>query len=270
MKGLGLSLAKPNYISATTAAGDYWVGDGVNDYISGIGENPFMWTDLANQDLSISFWVRIDSTTKKNQQFFSLSDSTSSTNNCIIVNYSSSVNRIIYRQRWAGNNHDIQIPLHNNSSTTGITDSATGWTASSRGNTNSDGFVNITVTHDASAGTSGMKVYWNGTEISDSAVTNSYTGTKTNWYPSQLGLGDHIGNTNPSAGALGGALDEVKIYGDVLTSSEVTTIYNSGTPASANTTHSADLITEWSLRGVVTDSNNNFVSTNNGGTYESY
>lgn len=271
MKGLGLSLTKQNFVDEGAPQEAYWVGDGVNDYISGTASSPYIWSDVGTQDLSFSMWVRIDSSTKKNQQLLSISDSDSNNQNIIAIYYQANVNRLVFRQKFYAATHDKQIPLHSNSSTTGISNSTTGWTSGQRGNTNDDGFVNITITHDASDKTlSGINFYWNGTLINGGSSGSLHTGNRPNWNPKSLGLGENITSTNPSAGVLGGALDEVKIYGDVLTQSEVTTIYNSGVPATAATTHSASLITEWSLRGVVTDLNSEFTSTNNGGTYGSY
>lgn len=269
MNGLGLSLTKDDFVSDGSGNDEYWVGDGVNDYISGTAASPYIWSDLEAQDLSFSMWVRIDSTTKRNQQLLTLSDSDSNGQNIISIYYQGSVNRLIYRQKWFTLKHDKQVPLHSNSTTTGVP--TTGWTSSERGNTNNDGFVNITITHDASNATlSGMKIYWNGTEINSSSSGSLHTGNKPNWNAKSLGIGENITLTNPSSGVLGGAIDEVKIYGAVLSQSEVTAIYNNGVPANASATHDSDLITEWSLEGVVTDLNGEFTSTNNGGTYGGY
>lgn len=271
MNGLGLSVTKENFVGDGSGSEEYWVGDGVNDYISGTAASPYIWSDLETQDLSFSMWVRIDSTTRKNQQLLTLSDSDSNGQNIISIYYQGSVNRLIYRQKWFTVKHDKQVPLHSNTATTGISSVSTGWTSSQRGNTNDDGFVNITITHDASnTNLAGIKIYWNGTEINSGSGGSQHTGNKPNWNAKSLGIGENITLTNPSAGVLGGAIDEVKIYGAVLSQSEVTTIYNSGIPASASATHNSDLITEWSLRGVVTDLNGEFTSTNNGGTYGGY
>lgn len=269
MQGLGLSLAKPSAILAPSVSDpNWWTGDGVNDYISGTGSPEYVWTDLNTQDISWSFWVRIDSTTKKNQNLFSLSASTSSTNNAINITYNSEFNRLIYRQRWAGTNVDRQFPLHNNGAATGVTNIGTGWCSTQRGLVNSDGFTNITITHDASSAATGIKCYWNGVAMSTFDVTNNPSITKTNWNPVYLGIGDYIAVSNPTAGALGGAINEIKMYGKVLTQAEVTSVYNSGVAANASGVGvTSGLITEWSLNSSTTDSGGYYTSTNNGGTF---
>ena len=267
MQGLGLSLAKSSIVSGVTSDPKWWEGDGVNDYISGDAVTPYIWTDVRNQDLSLSFWVRIDSTTKKNQMFFSLSASDSSNDNSLLCAYDSAFNRIYFRQRFGGSNHHRTFALHDNSSATGITSSSTGWRASNRGRTNDDGFTNITVTYDASSGASGIKIFWNNEQLTTVANTTNL-GTQPNWNPLYLGIGDYISATNPTANALGGAINEIKLYNRALSSSEVSDIYNGGGATSAsNTGVTSGLITEWRLNDDATDSNGKYTSTNNGGTF---
>lgn len=267
MNGLGLSAAKGQYPYGVSSDQKWWVGDGVNDYISGVANTPYIWSDIGTQDLSLSFWIRIDSTTKKSQFIFSISASNSSTDNHIFVFYSHSTNRLIYRVRFGGDFYQRQFPLHDNSVETGISSSSTGWTSSQRGNVNDDGFCNITFTHDASGNAGGIVAYWNGESL-DSKVTNDNTVTKTNWNPAHLGIGDSIGHANPSNGVLGGAINEIKLYSSYLTASEISDIYNNGVVANASTVEVTDnLITEWRLNDDVIDLNGKFDSTNNGGTF---
>ena len=267
MQGLGLSLAKSSIVSKVPSDPQWWEGDGVNDYISGDAVTPYIWTDARNQDLSLSFWVRIDSTTKKNQVFFSLSASDSSTDDALLCGYDSAFNRIYFRERFGGSNLHRTFALHDNASATGITSSSAGWKASNRGRTNDDGFTNITVTYDASSGASGIKIFWNNEQLTTVANTTN-TGTQPNWIPLRLGIGDYIAGDNPTANALGGAINEIKLYDRVLTSSEVSDIYNGGGASSASAAGvTSGLITEWRLNGDATDSNGKYTSNNNGGTF---
>ena len=272
MNGLGLSTARQAYVDTTVYPIDqnWWVGDGVNDYIDGTDSSPFIWTDVATQDLSISFWIRIDSTTKKNQQIFCLSASENNTDNNWTIFYTQSSNRIYFRQRFDGVNHERYYALHDdsNDTITGITSGLTGWRASQRGNVNSDGFANITFTYDASSGNTGIKAYWNATELNASGGNNIAEASRANFDPEFLGIGENVGNDSPSAGVLGGAINEIKLYSSVLSSSDVTSIYNSGRPLNASGVGvTSNLITEWELDTDVTDSSGIYTSTNNGGTF---
>jgi hypothetical protein len=271
MQGLGLSIAKQAYVDAVYPVDqNWWVGDGVNDYINGTDSTPFIWTDVATQDLSISFWIRIDSTSKKNQQIFCLSASESNTNNNWTIFYTANSNRIYFRQRFGGSNHERYYALHDdsNDTITGITSPTNGWIASQRGNVNDDGFVNITFTYDASSGSNGIKAYWNATELNVSGGYNIAEASRTNFNPEFLGIGENVGNASPSAGVLGGAINEIKLYSSVLSSSDVTSIYNSGRPLNASDVGvTSNLITEWELDTDVTDSSGIYTTTNNGGTF---
>ena len=200
MQGLGLSTAKQAYVDAVYPVDqNWWVGDGVNDYINGTDSTPFIWTDVATQDLSISFWIRIDSTSKKNQQIFCLSASESNTNNNWTIFYTANSNRIYFRQRFSGSNHERYYALHDdsNDTITGITSPTNGWIASQRGNVNDDGFANITFTYDASSGSNGIKAYWNATELNVSGGYNIAEASRTNFNPEFLGIGENVGNNSP-------------------------------------------------------------------------
>lgn len=267
MNGLGLSVAKGDYPYGVSPDQNWWVGDGVNDYITGNANTPYMWSDLTTQDLSLSLWVRIDSTSKKNQTFFSLSDSQNSIYNMLIFTYDSNLNTLTFRVRFQGSNTHRTFGLHDNSSATGITSSSTGWTASTRGNSNSDGFTNLTVTFDASSGGSGIKIYWDNQELTTEASVATVS-SKSNWNPDYLAIGEIVNTPQPSGYVLGGAINEVKIYDKILSSSEISDIYNNGNTLGAEDSGvTSGLITEWGLNNSVTDSENKYNSTNNGGTF---
>lgn len=270
MIGLGLGLAKQDFLGG--ASFDFATFNGIEEEIAGTGSSPYIWTDSTTQDLSFSFWVRIDSTTKENQEFISLGDSTY--DNLILIKYETSNNTLSYIMKWGGvATHSAKIQLHEaiNASTTGVSSSATGWTNSHR-NANSDGFVNVTITFDASSDMAGVKFYWNGTEITRGIITSTSGVTKADWDAEVVGLANDV-SASTNDDILKGALDEVKFYSSVLSSSDVSSIYNSGTPVNASDAGvTTNLITEWTLDGTVNDSSGKFDTSNSIGsvTFDSY
>jgi hypothetical protein len=185
------------------------------------------------------------------------------------------LNRIRFRYRHGGSFHQTQIPLHANNSITGTGSGSTNyWTASNRGNTNSEGFVHIAFTYDASNRTasSGMKVYWNGSVLGGS-VSNSNVANPTHWDAKSLAIGDIISSSGSNANVFKGGIDNVSMHDKVLTSTEIGLLYNSGTPMTcADAGVTSNLLGEYLLEG---NANNNSgawpnLSNNNGGTFPTY
>ena len=83
-------------------------------------------------------------------------------------------------------------------------------------------------------------------------------------------IGENLQATN-SAGNCTLDYDEIKIYNKVLSSSEVTTLYNSGTIADSSQTVSSGLITEWTFdNNNANDSNSKYTNTIVNGTITAY
>lgn len=230
----------------------YYQNDGTSDYIDCTTSTaPFNIN--TTQDLSFSLWVR-QTGSKQNQVLFNFGNTNANGNNRIFLSYSANLNRMVFRYRSNSVNFDRQWALHggSNGTTTGVTSSSTGWTSSSRGNVNSDGFCLMTVTYDASESnaSNAMKFYWNATELTIQAVANS--GTRTAMAATKGRIGENIHLTN-SAGNATLDYDEIKIFNKVLSSSEVTSLYNSGSIADSTQTVSSGLITEWTFDGGTVD-----------------
>jgi len=224
----------------------YYSNDGSNDYITGgkVGSTPF---DInTTQDMSFSFWVRIKSSSKNNETLWNFGSTQANGNNRIFMQYIANSNRLLCRIRTNSVNFDRQFGLHDNSSATGITSSSTGWTTGQRGNVNSDNFCMLTLTYDASQtnAANAFKLYWNASELTTQAVANS--GTRTATRADFFRFCENI-HTTSSAGNANVDIDEFKVYTDVLSSSEISTLYNSGTIADSSQTHSSSLLTEWTF-----------------------
>jgi hypothetical protein len=185
-----------------------------------------------------------------------------------MLTYSQSLNRLIARIRTNSTNFDRQWPLHDNSAT-GINSSAK-WKSSARGNVNSDGFCMITITYDASLtnAANAFKLYWNATECTSQSNANNGTRTAINATKGKIGENIHLTN---SAGNATLDYDEIKIYNKVLSSSEVTTLYNSGVIADSSQTVTSGLITEWTFdNNNANDSNSKYTNTITNGTITAY
>lgn len=182
----------------------------------------------SSETMSFSLWFRIDRSSKDNLLFFDLyPQGTSSNANRFFLNYSANLNRFVARYRSNSKNFDRQWALHGtNGTVTGVTNSSTGWTTGQRGNVNSDNFTHLAVTYDGSqsTATAAFKMYWNGSELTSQAVANN--GTRSNFNFTEITWGnDYNSGTGDNSG-----YDEMRIYDKVLSSSEVSTIYNSGSP----------------------------------------
>lgn len=246
----------------------YYQNDGTGDYIDCTTSTaPFNIN--TTQDLSFSLWVR-NTGSKQNQLLFNFGNTNANGNNRIFVTYSANLNRLIFRYRSNSTNFDRQWALHDNSSATGISSSANGWSSTSRGNVNSDNFCLLTFTYDASQSTSGsaMNMYWNASQLTTQSAANN--GTRTAMSATKGRIGENIHLTN-SAGNATLDYDEIKIFNKVLSSSEVTSLYNSGTIADSTQTVSSGLITEWTFDdNTVDDSNSEYTCTKVNGVISSY
>jgi len=249
----------------------YYTNDGVNDYIKGTWSGQ---TSLHNNDWSISFWLRQNQSSKVSQQFVDWnSDSTlnsGSTTNRVMFNYNGSLNRIMLRIRTNSSNFDRQWALHDNSSVTGITSSATGWTSGQRGNVNSDGFCHLVITYDSSqsTGTNALKAYWNGSELTTQAASNNGSRNSATFASLSLCAAQHSisgGNANID-------IDEWAFYNDVLTSSEASTLYNSGTIASPHTLHTNNLseVVQFAASNSINTYASNYSGSITGGSTNAY
>jgi hypothetical protein len=246
----------------------YYENDGTGDYISGsTGSAPF--TINSTQDLSISMWVRPQNTADQNHLMINFSNTTSNGNNRLFISYTANVNRIITRVRTNSSNFDRQFALHDNSTQTGLT-TTTAWSANNRGNANSDGWINLTVTYDASQSSAeaAFKLYWNGSECTSTAASSN--GSRGSIAATNYKIGENIHSTNSGGNAFMD-FDEIKVYDRIISSEAITNIYNSGVIADSSQTSSTNLVTEWTFEGSdAADSNSRYTSSITGGTIQNH
>ena len=178
-------------------------------------------------------WFRVNSTTKKNQVFFSCGNVGNRRALMVRAIYIASLNRISVE--WY-DNYGIrrmrrQYPLHGggNQSITGVTNSGTGWIRTQRGNTDPDGFVHICVTVDISSRSyTGIELYWNGNPLLYS-VNNQSSSVSTSISNALLVIANESGNSIGSSSNFEGGIDNFLWLGTTKYNiSEVQTIYNAG------------------------------------------
>lgn len=261
------------YSNITYSNDYYYINDGTDDYIQGLWEGQ---TSLANNDWSISFWVKQDAPTAANQQLWDFNANgtinSGNTTNRLFLQYNASLNRFLVRLRTNSTNFDRQWALHDNNSVTGTGPlSSNTWTSSNPGNTNAIGWTMITVTYDASqtTATAALKIYWNGAELTSQAAATS--GTRTNNTMGYLCL--CASQHNVGSGNSNIFMDEWAFYNDLLTSTEVSALYNSGTivsPHTINTTNLQEVVQFTSVTTSINTYLGNYSGTISGGTVEQY
>ena len=141
------------------------------------------------------------------------------------------MNRFIARYRSNSVNFDRQWALHDNNSATGTgASSANKWTGGNRGITNSDGFVHLILSYDASqaSATNAFQLYWNTTELTTQVVANS--GTRVNMTLDELTFN---GNDNNTGGSRIADYMYMHMWDQVTLNPNLSNMYNSGTPISA-------------------------------------
>ena len=240
--GFAIPDAISEFYGYSSYSNDYFYrNDGVNDYVSGT------WSILTNLSTgggwTIRFWVRQNQTTASSDQLWDFNANTTinsgNTANRVFLQYNSSLNRFIARIRSNSVNFDKQVALHDNLTATGV--SSSGWTTSNRGNVNGDGFCMVTVTYDSSESTAAnaIKIYWNASELTSSAATAS--GTRTAMTAARLTLGASAHNITGGNSQVD--IDEWAFYSGVLTSTQVSALYNSGVIVDAKNINSTNLET---------------------------
>ena len=217
-----LNIEESYWYGANTA---YYANDGVNDYIGGAWSRSY---NLKDNDWSVVCWLKTDQSTKANAIFWSFAASTPGSADRVYLQYNSAFNRLVANLRTNSQNFIRAFALHDNSAATGITNSGTGWVTSQRGNANSEGWTMITVTYDASqtTPTAAFKIYWNASELTVQAAASNQGITA--FTPGTMTLMD-LSDSLPTSNNAEFSIDEWKYFETILSSTNVSTLYNSGT-----------------------------------------
>ena len=213
---------------------------------------------------SIGFWIRVgwNNSLNTNIHFFAMNDGSSTARNQQIrIFYNESNNRLEFRIGHDSSNRSLQFwALHSNLSANGLAGSAASqyWSSAStanRGNVNGDNFTHLMITKGTGTtlAASNVAAYWNGNKFSTAfyASGNNFGTVSMDASSARritLGSAAHhyekSGNNNETV------YNDLTIYNKQLSDSEVTALYNGGTPIDATTLSSAG-----NLRGYYTFEN---------------
>ena len=193
--------------------------------------------------IAFAGWFSVGSTSKKTQILFSSARYDVQTRSMLRAFYSGSLNRLIIQIYDTGGTRRMrrEYPLHNtpNVEITGIRSSGTGWERDQRGNTDGNGFTHLAFIWDMSTTSyTGLKVLWNGQELTYSVNNQSTTTTYTDqpgwknrlykFYPCHSINNSSYGATNNYEGGV----DNIWLYGGEASMAIVQTtmveLYNRG------------------------------------------
>ena len=263
------SIAKINSVAAAFAAAftdtkaaskSITVGSGNAITVASTTHFNFTQSDA----FSIGFWIRVgwNNSLNTNIHFFAMNDGSSTARNQQIrIFYNESNNRLEFRIGSDSSNRSLQFwALHSNLTQTGLAGSATSqyWssaTTANRGNVNGDNFTHLMITKGTGTtlAASNIEAYWNGNKFGSAfyASGNNF-GTVSMDASSarRITLGSNANNLEKCGNNNATVYNDLTIYNKQLSDSEVTDLYNSGTPIDATTLSSAG-----NLRGYYTFEN---------------
>lgn len=216
---LALSAGRPttaNGIPPSGGGGGGWSGnsyalslDGIDDYVEVADSDDFSFGDgSSNSAFSYSFWVKVESTST----FQHLISKGSSSNSEYLIQYSPggygfSANCIFFAL-YAGSTSGAIVTSPANSI------SANTW-------------YHVVCTADGTGNRSGMKIYIDG--VSQTLTTSGLSSLTMINSTDPLRFGARSRSTVPDS-FLQGKMDEIALFNSELSSSDVTSIYNSGSP----------------------------------------
>ena len=213
---------------------------------------------------SIGFWIRVgwNNSLNTNIHFFAMNDGSSTARNQQIrIFYNESNNRLEFRIGSDNSNRSLQFwALHSNLSANGLAGSAASqyWssaTTANRGNVNGDNFTHLMITKGTGTtlAASNVAAYWNGNEMTSAfyaAGNNFGTVSMDASSARRITLGSAAHHYEKSGNNNETVYNDLTIYNKQLSSSEITDLYNGGTPKDATTLSSAG-----NLRGYYTFEN---------------
>jgi len=232
-------------------------------YVTDSNSSGVEWDD--DDDFSISFWVKPgwDASLNTNIHLFSSTDVGGGINDDTFrIWYDESLNRLNVQWRSGGSDrrHNFWL-FHSNSGKYAPAYAAAGlgasyWSSANRGYVGDDDFTMITFCKGTSnsAADTNIDMYWNGTTLG----TSHYTTGNNHGTPAMgnndknifLGSTSWTANFNKSGNSAETLFDGLTMWNSKLTATEVTELWNGGTPIDA-TTHSnaTELKGYWEFEG---------------------
>ena len=191
---------------------------------------------------TIGFWIKAgwNNSLNTNIHFFAMNDGSSTARNQQIrVFYNESNNRLEFRIGHNSSNRSVNFwALHSNLSQTGLPGSSASqyWSSSNRGNVNANDYTHLVITKGTGTtlAASNIKAYWNGTALGNAFYSsgNNFGTVSMSADARRVALGSNAHTLEKSGNNNETKYNVLTIYNKQLSDSEVTTLYNSGTPAS--------------------------------------
>ena len=198
---------------------------------------------LTQQDaFTIGFWVKAgwDNNLNTNIHFFATNDGSSTARNQQIrIFYNESNNRLEFRIGSDSNNRSLNFwALHSNLSATGLPGSSASqyWSSSNRGDVNGNNYTHLVISKGTGTtlAASNIAAYWSGSKLNNAFYSSgNNTGTPSmSTDARQVALGSNSHTLEKSGNNNETKYNVLTIFNKQLSDSEVTTLYNSGTPVS--------------------------------------
>ena len=191
---------------------------------------------------TIGFWIKAgwDNNLNTNIHFFAMNDGSSTARNQQIrVFYNESNNRLEFRIGSDSSNRSLNFwALHSSLSATGLPGSSASqyWSSSNRGNVNGNNYTHLVITKGTGTtlAASNIAAYWNGSKLSNAFYSSgNNTGTPNmNENARRVALGSNAHTLEKSGNNSETKYNVLTIFNKELSASEVSTLYNSGTPVS--------------------------------------
>lgn len=186
--------------------------DGTNDYVEVADSDDFSFGDGSSSSaFSYSFWVKVERSSSN--VFQHLIGKGSSTSSEYLIQH-------MPPNSYGLNANSIYFALYAGSTSGAVVESP----ASS---ISVDTWHHVVCTADGTGSRSGMKIYIDGVE--QTLKTSGLSSLTMNNYTHPLRFGARSNSSTPNS-YLQGKMDEIALFNSELSSSNVTSIYNSGTP----------------------------------------
>ena len=194
---------------------------------------------------TFGFWIKAgwDNNLNTNIHFLAMNDGSSTARNQQIrIFYNESNNRLEFRIGSDSSNRSLNFwPLHSHLSATGLPGSSASqyWSSSNRGNVNGNNYTHLVISKGSGTtlAASNIKAYWNGTALGNAFYSsgNNFGTVNMSADARLVALGSNANNLEKSGNNNETKYNGFTIYNKQLSDSEVTALYNSGTPVDATT-----------------------------------
>ena len=191
---------------------------------------------------TIGFWIKAgwDNNLNTNIHFLAMNDGSSTARNQQIrIFYTESNNRLEFRIGSDTNNRSVNFwPLHSHLSATGLPGSSASqyWSSTNRGNVNGNNYTHLVITKGTGTtlAASNIAAYWNGSKLGNAFYSsgNNFGTVSMSSDARKVALGSNANNLEKSGNNNETKYNVLTIFNKELSASEVTTLYNSGTPVS--------------------------------------